>query len=192
MTSTQPFSPRYNDSLDIKHIVVRTGYNNRALSKKECVDAMRSAMNNFEIYIDEVEEQFVEDGEEYISTSQKYGEVYIVHPEEHIRLLYTNHSGYTWIDQDITGSNPSYYNENDITYVNSTRELLKNDGVNDSGCFIFELSENANTSFCYLLEFANNLTNMKFCGFFCMSCLHSVMYHPNSKTIFFNFDTESG
>jgi len=189
-----PYSPRYNDVLDVKHIVVSTHYNNRALSKKECVDAMRSAMSlASETYLEDLEEKFIDDDDaDNIPTSRKYGNVYVIPPEPHIRLLYTLHNGYTWIDKDIANGKPLYYNENDIEYVDNRREILKNDGINDSGCFVFELSENTNVDFRQLLELVTDLTNMKFCGFFCMSGLYNVMYHPNSKTIFFEFDTESG
>jgi hypothetical protein len=188
-----PYSPRYNDTLDIKHIIVSTNYNDRALEKKECVDVMRSAMDIISnVHLEELEEQFIDNDAEYISTLLKYREVFVVPPAQHIRLLYTSHNGYTWINKDIVNNEPLYYNGNDIEYVNSKREILKNDGINDSGCFVFELSENTNVDFHKLLEFVTDLTKMKFCGCFYISCLCDVMYHPQSKSIFFGFDTESG
>lgn len=179
-------SPRFNDKLDIKYILIRTGYNNRALSKLECVKVMREYMNRLdECQLEELETNFIND--EYVVNPLKSGEIYIVPPESGIRLLYTHHSGYTWIDTNQ--NNPIYYNDNDQEYVNNVQNVL---GELSNGSFVFELSEMANLDFRDILNFSNELTEMKFCGFFHPSTLYEVQYYQDKQTIVFKYDTESG
>jgi hypothetical protein len=180
--------PRYNEDLDITYIIVRTGYNNRALSDLKCVSVMRDKMNYLsECQLEEIETSFIDEDGEYIANPEKSGEVYIVPPERTIRLLYTQHSGYTWIDNDL--KDPIYYNGNDKEHVDNVRNIL---GVLANGSFVFELSENANIDFRYILNFSNELTEMKFCGFFHPSTLYDVQYYQEKKAIVFKYDTESG
>lgn len=181
-------SPRFNQKLDVKYILVCTGYNNRALSKLDCIKVMREYMSHLsDCQLEELETSFTDEDDEYIKTPQKSGEVYIVPPESKIRLLYTHHSGYTWINSDQ--ENPVYYNDNDKEYVNNVQNLL---GDLSSGAFVFELSEQENLNFKDLLNFSNELTEMKFCGFFGPSNLYAVQYYQDKKAIVFKYDTESG
>lgn len=187
-TKCKGISPRFNDELEIRYIIIHTGYNNRALSDIKCVNIMREQMNRLsECQLENLETSFTNENDEYIKTSLKSGDVYIVPPERNIRLLYTHHLGYTWIDQDQ--DEPIYYNNNNTSYVNKVKTSL-----DELSCasFVFELSENTQLIFKDMLNFSNELTEMKFCGFFCPSTLYDVQYYKKKKAIVFKYDTESG
>lgn len=130
--------------------------------------------------------------------------IYILPPSGTIRLLYTNHSGYTWIDETDNDDDPHiYYNQNNNTYVKKIRSKLNNRLANtkhidhmdsdiDSGCFVFEISEDTFLHFRDLLYFSNELTEMNFCGCFDLGTLYEVKYFRSKKAVVIMFDTESG
>src|SRR5260221_12051597 len=90
------YSPRYNDDLEVKYILVNSGYNNRALVSKECVKIMEQHIGYFS------EMQEIENTFESINDNVKElnCKINIVKGTDSFRLLYTHNVGYTWIDKD--------------------------------------------------------------------------------------------
>lgn len=183
-------SPRYNDKLDIQYILVKTDYNNRALADKACVTIMDSSMRHF---MDIHGQNEVSDkNSEHDDTPYQFGNVYILPYDDGIELLYTKHAGYTWIDQE-TAQNMIYYNGAcDEDAINEVSALLCHHGVDDAGCFVFKTDLHEINFNDILNDFISPLTGIQFCGFFNMRNLSSVMYEKETKSLIFEFDTESG
>ena len=180
-------SPRFNQELNIKYIIIQTGYNNRAISNEECANIIKSSMELFnKIYLEDECNKIFQDYnyENYIYKKDK---IYIIPSEQHIRLLYTKHSGYTWIDADK--EYPIYTNGHTKKYVSNLTKKFNNI---DNGSFVFELSEIFNFVFNDILQFANNLTKMNFCNCYDSSTLYDVRYYNDFNAIVFEYDCESG
>jgi hypothetical protein len=127
---------------------------------------------------------------------KKNGSVYIIPECEVFRLLYTVHSGYTWLDVDANKGvlNPIYPNaaDNSTDNYKAVRNTICQ-VLDDTGCFVFETLSPISIPFrSILFDFVQPLTEMKFCGFFSTNCLYTVTYHNDIKAIVFEFDTESG
>jgi len=183
-------SPKYDDELDVQYILVHTNYNNRALSNKLCCKIMTDVMNDFSEYTlggSDLDEEF--DTEDLT----KLGSVYHIPPAQLIKLLYTVHNGYTWIDAD-TSQKKVYINcDGTDDEVSMVREKFKAHDLDDTGCFVFELVKKTKVNFRdVLFKFVSELTKMEFCGFFCMDTLYSIKYCEEANAILFTFDTESG
>ena len=186
--------PTFSEDLQIKYIVINTGYNNRALANTKCCNLIYDAMGAFdELELDtNADVDFYEENEDADIIKDDNSSVYTIKHCRNIRLLYTIHSGYTWIDIDID-DNPMYTNGNDVTYINNVRDIFKQNGIDDVGCFVFELPRIINVIFSrILLQFVGDLTEAKFCGFFSLNTITDVKYYEDTNTIVFDFDTESG
>jgi hypothetical protein len=193
-------SPRFDEELDVKYILVNTNYNNRALADPTTCDVMFDAMGTFaELCVDEKFPLGIKgfcDRNVPQPKIKKHESVYIIPPCEYFRLLYTVQSGYTWIDVEEDDNRAM----KDIIYPN----VPKSDNykivrekfskiLDDSGCFVFEFISAVQIPFrTILFDFIKPLTKMKFCGTFCMQCLYKITYHEDIKAIIFSFDTESG
>lgn len=126
---------------------------------------------------------------------KKNKSVYIIPPTSSngVKLLYAVHSGYSWIDEDC--DKKTYINSNDesdVKKINDIRQKFKHAGIDDSGCFVFDIG-NASIQFKdVFFNFLTHLTKAKFCGNFNMRALEEIKYHKKTKTLFCVFDTESG
>lgn len=61
------------------------------------------------------------------------------------------------------------------------------------GCFVFKLSDNIKLEFKQILmNFIKKFCEINFCGFFALEHILSATYYPDTNTLIFNFDTESG
>jgi hypothetical protein len=192
-------SPRFNEELNVKYILVKTDYNNRALTDKKCCRIISATMGDFEDYVDDGNDNYFPDSDKFRKIVENKSIYYIPSPGK-IRLLYTVHSGYTWIDEEELneeeGGIKVYPNrslgdeEDDYTIV---RQLFKDNDVNDEGCFVFELIEPTLLMFRDIMfNFIMPLTKMEFCGHFYIETLSDVEYNENCQAITFRFDTESG
>jgi hypothetical protein len=180
-------SPRFNDTLDVQFILVNTSYNNRLLADKDMCQQLVSQMGDFQCEDeDEDDDEETQDTEIRLPTGSS---TYIIPNNDNLQLLYTVHSGYTWIDE-AQAQLKVYLNANeDISIV---RKQLSDHNLSDVGCFVFKLRSLRKVKFASMLDFVSRLTEIKFCAFFHLGTLYSVEYSPDLKAIKFSFDTESG
>lgn len=182
--------PSFTQDLNLKYILVKTNYNNRALAKKECVDLMFDAMKNLDSYLSNMNiiEIPMPDDDSLPSEIEKIHSTYVIPSTKNVKLLYSVHSGYTWIDAEDS-NNKLYKNCGDVDEI---RQQLKDSGINDSGCFVFQISESTLNFKIVLLKFLICLTKIHFCGHFDVDSIYRIKYYNDVKTLVCNFDTESG
>jgi len=181
------FCPRYKESLPVKYILVETCYNNRALASEKS-GYIKEFLEILDGTID------VTDGAECFPDNStgisEHPEVKIIKNEPHSRLLYTCHRGYTWIDDDK--DYPVYANGHSIEEIGNVRKHLTDNGIDDRGCFVFEVNGGNSVTPLKIQNVIFHLTEMNFCGFFCPNTLCDVKYYPSVNAIVYTFDTESG
>ena len=188
-------SPRFNDTLSLKYIVVQSSYNNRVLSSREYAGILHDSISELSELIDDstgYEEDgfdtYDEDKEEEIE--YKDGEINIIPVFKHARLLFTQHSGYTWIDAD-SAKNKIYPNGNDEDTIQTCLTILDKDYV--EGSFVFELCKRYDIDFKDILhKFLRDLTQAEYCAHFDLENLEDAMYDAENGVLYLTFDTSSG
>lgn len=172
-----------NRPLKVSYIVLQTGYNNRALADEACCNIILEAMLNL------CDAKRMPASGEYV-LGDKDGSSHIIPPvisddgKISMRLLFTYHSGYTWLDEGRT----FYMNGNAVS------QALIDRLPSVHGAFVFELSDDFPMlrPFEILTGFIRELTEMKFCAFFDLANLNDVTYDDLTGSLVFDFDTESG
>jgi hypothetical protein len=181
-------SPRFNEAICIKYIVINSSYNNRLLSNKKYASILHSCIVDLSEHIEDI----CEPGEGFQRSDDvefKDDVINIIPDYDFARLLFTKHSGYTWIEAD-EAQGKIYANEHSDTEIKDCLEILDDRYV--SGSFVIELSDHFDIDFRYILSrFIRDLTKAKYCGFFDMSQIEA-MYDSEKGVLYLVFDTESG
>lgn len=200
-------SPRFNDELKLKYIVIHSNYNNRLLGNRNYAKKLYNCINELSAFIadtcdyDEGCVYNVDDNikiifKDYDSDDDSDGDddkpkytVNIIPDCEHARLLFTKHRGYTWIDKnDADGK--IYANGHSDDEIENAMSILNNDYVD--GSFVIELYEPYDIEFRYIVScFITELTKSKYCGCFDLSTMNAK-YDNVTNVLYLEFDTESG
>jgi len=90
-----------------------------------------------------------------------------------------------------------------MNHIMEVRSMFDKIGVDDSGCFVFELPDINIALSCIMFIFLENFTGFvpyghintektTFCGHFTLSDMSDVKYNKDHMTLFIEFGTESG
>jgi len=177
----EPNSPRFNEKLPIKYILINTHFTERALTSSTQMDHLQEFSNMLNDSNEKgLEIPFFHDNTSNISNIPQ-SDIKIVKNYDHSRLLYT-------FEDDVVSANG-----NPVTEVNDVRTLFAKNGINDRGSFVFEINhQNPLTPLDIVHLFDSSVTQMSFCACICISCLFTVTFYPSVGAIEFIFDTESG
>ena len=182
-------SPRLNETINVKYIVIQSFYNNRLLSKSEYANILYRCIGDLNYNIEDNCESNEGFQSGNIDIKFENDEINIIPDYNCARLLFTKHIGYTWIDEDDAQGKIYSNNHSDIEIKNCL-DILDNSFVD--GSFVIELYKRIDIEFKYILtEFIRDLTEAKYCGFFDMSNM-DAMYDHDKGVIYLTFDTESG
>jgi len=132
-----PISPRFSDDLDVKYILVKTNYNDRVLLDNKRCKKMLETLDEFSgNYLDDnINEELLQEEIDDIKSIKREkmlrnaNSIYFIPWSYGIKLLYTNDNGVTYPNDRLKIK----------SNVKSIRKLLKEDNIDDNGCFVFEL-----------------------------------------------------
>jgi hypothetical protein len=193
--------PGYTTNNKIRYLLINTYYNNRCLAKEDSAKNLYSAMMDFEEILETTEYS-----EEQKVKKESDSDIHIIPSTNAIKLLYTVHSGYTWVDQE-DAKDKVYPNDNNLNHIMEVRDMFKSNNVDDKGCFVFELPDIDVSLSCVMFSFLERFTGenlfanssgvktfdkVRFCGCFSLSNMYDVNYNKEEVTLYIGFDTESG
>jgi hypothetical protein len=178
-------SPKFNETIDVLLILIKTDYNASAITNKKNMQLMQSSMASLNDILEPNTCVNPKKGCKITFTKlksiTKKNNQYKIPNMSNIKFLYA-------FDED-----EMHYNDSQTERIDKIRHSLKLHKINDNGCFVFEINTKNDITFSDILRsLVYDMTQMEFCVGFDISGLYDVMYYKKHKAIIFKFETEGG